>query len=254
LRGPTGAGESAGDARLALWWAPLDIPNAALTGLAACLSSEERRRAEHFRGSRDRQRFVAARGWMRHLLASQLSCATSDIAIVTGEHGKPRLACTDLSFSAARSASVALYATSRRMDVGVDIEATRTSTQVDRIAARFMSPAEQRALASLPLAQRRQAVFQWWTCKEAYVKGIGTGLSFPLHTADVWDGSGHRAMASGWAVHQIDIGPRFAAAVAGASISGWAPPVPRSLGAMSMDDSERLPTGCSRAVPMASWG
>jgi 4'-phosphopantetheinyl transferase len=140
------------------------------------------------------------------------------------------------------------------MDVGVDLEATQATTNVDGIAAKFMSPAEQRALASVPMPQRRQAVFQCWTRKEAYVKGIGTGLSFPLRTVDVWDGSDRPAVVSGWAVHQIDVGPRFAAAIAGASISDWAPPVPRSLGAMSMDDSDRLPAGFSRAVPMVSWG
>jgi 4'-phosphopantetheinyl transferase len=122
------------------------------------------------------------------------------------------------------------------MDVGVDIEATRSSTDVEGIAAKFMSPAEQRALASVPSTQRRQAVFQCWTRKEAYVKGVGTGLSFPLHTVDVWDGSDRPVVVSGWAVHQIDVGPRFAAAIAGASIGEWAPPVPRPLGEMSMDD------------------
>ena len=115
---------------------------------------------------------------------AQLRCAPGDVRIVTGDLGKPRLACSDLRFSAARSAGIALYATSWTMEVGVDIEAIRTTADIDGIAARFMSPAEQRALASLPPTQRLAAFFQCWTRKEAYVKGIGTGLSFPLRDVD----------------------------------------------------------------------
>ena len=242
-------------ARLSLWWAPLDISASALRGLAACLSSEERQRADRFHRPLDRGRFLAARGWLRHLLASQLRCAPGDIPIVTGDRGKPRLAwCSDLSFNAARTASIALYATSWRMEVGIDIEAIRATTDIDGIAARFMSPAEQRALASLPPAQRLAAFFQCWTCKEAYVKGIGTGLSVPLRDVDVWDGGRRPATVSGWSVHQVDVAPGFAAAVAGAGLGDWVPQVPRRLDASSLDHSCRPPPGCSPAALVAPGG
>lgn len=240
--------ESQAGARLSLWWAPLDISASALRGLAACLSWEERQRADRFHRPLDRARFLAARGWLRHLLASQLRRAPGDIPIVTGDRGKPRLTFSGLSFSAARSASIALYATSPTMEVGVDIEAIRANIDVDGIAARFMSPAEQRALASLPPAQRLAAFFQCWTRKEAYVKGIGTGLSFPLGGVDVWDGGGRPATVSGWSVHQVDVAPGFAAAVAGAGVGNWVPPVPRLLHALSLDHSYRAPPGCSAAA------
>jgi 4'-phosphopantetheinyl transferase len=126
------------------------------------------------------------------------------------------------------------------MDVGVDVEAIRATADVDGIAARFFSPGEQRALASLPPAQRVAASFQCWTRKEAYVKGIGAGLSFPLGTVDVWVGGRQRAIVSGWSVHQVDVAPGFAAAVAGADLGDWVPNVPRKLSAPS---PERLAPG-----------
>jgi 4'-phosphopantetheinyl transferase len=251
---PAGTDESQAGARLSLWWAPLDISASALRGLAACLSSEERQRADRFRRALDRGRFLAARGWLRHLLASQLGCARDEITIVTGDSGKPRVACSDLSFSAARTASIALYATSWWMEVGVDIEAIRATADVDGIPARFMSPAEQRALASLPAAQRLAAFFQCWTRKEAYVKGIGTGLSFPLRDVDVWDGGRQPATVSGWSVHQVDVAPGLVAAVAGASPGDWVPPLPRQLGASSLDHSYRPSPGCSPAGLVAPTG
>ncbi len=238
---PAGTDEPQAGARLSLWWAPLDISASAVRGLAACLSSEERQRADRFQRPLDRGRFLAARGWLRHLLASQLRCAPGDLPIVTGDRGKPRLACSDLSFSAARSAGIALYATSWMMKVGVDIESIRTTTDVDGIAAKFFSRAEQRALASLPPSRRLAASFQCWTRKEAYVKGIGAGLTFPLRNVDVWLGGGQRAIVSGWSVHQVDVAPRFAAAVAGADLGEWVPPVPRRLGTASSDQLGREP-------------
>jgi 4'-phosphopantetheinyl transferase len=218
-----------------LWWAPLDVSAPALRGLTACLSCEERQRADRFHSSLDGGRFLAARGWLRRLLASQLLCAPGEVRIVSGEDGKPRLPDSDLCFSAARSAGIAVYATSWRMDVGVDVEAIRATADVDGIAARFFSPAEQRALASLPPAQRMAASFQCWTRKEAYVKGTGAGLSFPLRTVDVWVGGRQRAVVSGWSVHQVDLAPGFAAAVAGADLGDWVPNVLRKLGAPSPD-------------------
>ena len=219
----------AGRLSRSLWRASLDVSGPALRRLTACLSSEERQRADSFRRRLDRRRFIAARGWLRHLLASQLGCVPGDVPMVTGDRGKPRLACPDLFFSASRTASIALYATSWRMDVGVDIEAIRTIADVDGIVARFMTPAEQRALASLPPARRLRAFFHCWTRKEAYVKGIGTGLGLSLPDFDVWDDGRRQTTVSGWSIHQVDLSPGYAAAVAGAGPGEWVPQVPRRL-------------------------
>ena len=243
--GSAGSDESQAGVRLSLWWAPLDCATSALRGLAACLSSEERRRADQLHSPFDRGRFLAARGWLRHLLASQLGCAPGEIRIVAGDLGKPRLACSELSFSAARTAGIALYATSWTMEVGVDIEAIRAVAEIDGIATRFMSPAEQRALMCLPPEKRLEAFFQCWTRKEAFGKGIGTGLSFPLRDLDVWDSGGRSITVFGWSVHQVDVAPGLAAAVAGASLGDWVPQVPRRLDALSLVPFILPPPGCS---------
>jgi 4'-phosphopantetheinyl transferase len=173
---------------------------------------------------------MAARGWLRRLLASQLLCSPDEVRMVTGHGGKPRLARSHLRFNAARSGGVALYATSWRMEVGVDVEAIRATADVEGLAARFFSPTEQRGLASLPAAERLTASFHCWTRKEAYVKGIGAGLSIPLHTIDVWADSGQDVRVCGWTIHQVDVAFEFAAAVAGEELDGWVPKIPQELG------------------------
>lgn len=233
-----------------LLWAPLDISPSHLRGLAGCLSSEELQRAARFHRPLDRARFLAARGWLRHLLAIELRCAPSDIRIVADHGRKPRLACADLCFSSARSAGIALYATSWRMEVGVDIEAIRATADINGIVARFMSPAEQRALLALPPTPRLAALFQCWTRKEAYAKGIGTGVRLPLRDIDVWERGARAATLSGWSIHQVDIAPGFAAAVAGASLDDWVPQDPRRLDTSGLDHPYRPPPGCS---PLPWW-
>jgi 4'-phosphopantetheinyl transferase len=252
-----GTDEAQPGADVSLWWAPLDISTIALRGLSSCLSPEERQRADRFHRPLDRARFLAARGWLRRLLARELLCAPDELRIVTGDSGKPGLACADLCFSAARSAGIALYATSRTMDVGVDVEAIRATADMDGIAARFFSPAERRALACLPPAQRLAASFQCWTRKEAYVKGIGAGLAFPLRTVDVWAGGRRRVTVSGWSVHQVDMAPGFAAAVAGAGTGAWVPKAPRKIGADVGSDrlrkNERRVTSSHSSSGSTDW-
>jgi 4'-phosphopantetheinyl transferase len=198
---------------VSLWWAPLDVSASELGGLASCLSRGERVRANRFSAPLDRSRFVAARGWLRRLLAGQLGCAPDQVRIDAGDGGKPRLADADLSFNTAVSAGVAVYATSWSMEVGVDVEAIRAIPDADAVAARFFSAAEQRALASLPEPPRREAFFRCWTRKEAYLKGIGVGLTVPTDAVEVGVGGGPVTF-SGWSVHDLGVAPGFAAAVA----------------------------------------
>ena len=200
---------------IALRWAPLDVSAASLAQLRAHLSTEERVRAARFRRPRARDRFIAARGWLRRLLGDELRCAAEDVPIVTADTGKPEVAGSDLCFSTSSSHDLALYAISMSTEVGVDVEAVRPRTDLERLAARFFTAAERLAVASVPACERQAAGFQAWVCKEAYGKATGCGLDFPLHTVDVWNASGEPALVADWSVHEVDLAPGFAAAVAG---------------------------------------
>lgn len=249
---PSRGGDAQGGARPSLWWAPLNVSTTVMERLASSISPAERQSAMRFGHPRDRGRYVAARGWVRHLLAGELSCDPSEVPIVTDGRGKPRIACSDLSFSASRSADVALYAVSWGMEVGVDIEAVRTTIDIDGIMARFMAPTERLALHALPAPRRRVALFDCWTRKEAYGKALGVGLGFPLQETALWRGEGAPVTVSGWSVHQLDVAPGFAGAVAGADTGSWAPPTLRRVRLTGPDRSYRPLAGVS-ALP-ASGG
>jgi 4'-phosphopantetheinyl transferase len=212
-----------------VWSCPLDLPEPARLGLLDCLPAAERHGGQRPGQSLDRHRLLTARAWRRCLLAAELGCEARDVPIAVDSRGKPRLTGArtgELHFSASRSRDRALVAMSRRMEVGVDLEALDPDIGVERFAARFLAASEQEALRRRPREQRPDALFACWTRKEAYLKGTGEGLSVPTATVEVWAGDDRPVVVSGWSVHSLSVGPGFAAAVAGSEPSGWTPSGP----------------------------
>jgi 4'-phosphopantetheinyl transferase len=174
-----------------VWWAALDLTlkTSCRDRLWATLSADERTRAERFRFSEDRMRFVSARGILRILLGRYLDVEPQRLRFCYNEHGKPALAPefdrSDLQFNVSHSDSVALYAVAWGRRVGVDVERIRTDVSIEAIAQRFFSPQERAALGALPAGLRREAFYSGWTRKEAFLKARGEGLSLPLDQFDV---------------------------------------------------------------------
>jgi 4'-phosphopantetheinyl transferase len=153
------------------------------------LSSDELARAMRFHFSRDRQRFVAARAWLRTILASYLATDPSGLRFCYSKKEKPFLgpphADTGITFNLSHSGGIALFAFARQREIGVDVEQLRPDSDLEAIARRFFSAREQSQLAALPAEEKVNAFFRCWTRKEAYIKATGDGLSLPLSQFDV---------------------------------------------------------------------
>ncbi len=182
--------------------------------LRAYLSVEETARAAALRRARDRERFAAAHGWLRHLLGAELGCHPADVPIITSPSGKPEVWGTDIRFSVSCSNELGLFAIACGTDVGVDVEAIGPEADIDRVAAIFFSPTERGALADMRYAERLRSSFECWTCKEAYVKGTGRGLDDDVRTFETWTGDGKPARVGDWFVHPVEVASGFAAALA----------------------------------------
>jgi 4'-phosphopantetheinyl transferase len=221
-----------------LWLAPLDVPPRELRRLAACVPPGERTGVERLYRAVDRRRLLAARGWLRKLLGGLLGREPEAIAIVRAERQKPVLAQGDLHFSASYSAGFALFATSREMEVGVDLEAVRPAVggDLNALASRFFAVDELDAISSLPARDRVAAAVQCWSCKEAYGKGRGVGLDYRLKDGATWSADGRPVRRSGWTVHQVAVAGRYVAALAGSGSSEWAPRAPHRLEIASTEE------------------
>jgi 4'-phosphopantetheinyl transferase len=170
-----------------VWRAPLPAPASAIPGLARLLAADENERAGHIRSQALHNDFLFARGMLRTLLGGYLDIPHAELRFAYSSHGKPSLAppAHALSFNLSHTEGMVVFAFARQRRLGIDVEKIRRDFQVQPIAERFFSLTELLALRDLPEEQRHQAFFRCWTCKEAYIKARGEGLSHPLHQFDV---------------------------------------------------------------------
>jgi len=167
----------------------LDISSPAIHDAWQRLSSDERLRAERFAFALHRNRFVVARAGLRKLLGERLGVQPNEVDLESAAHGKPALgrrhAKDDLKFNISHSGGVVVFALARGREIGVDIEAVRPLPDRDDMAARCFSDKENEEFRNLPQSEKLEAFFNCWTRKEAVVKALGYGLSFPLDDFDV---------------------------------------------------------------------
>jgi 4'-phosphopantetheinyl transferase len=170
-----------------VWAFDLLAPDERVANAYDLLSEDERQRAERFHFPADRRRFVIARASLRQVLGDCLEIAPKQLAFEYSEYGKPKISSpnTNLRFNASRSRERALIACTREREIGVDIECIRLDLEVDDLAQRFFSVAENERLRAVPTDFRHLAFLRCWTCKEAYAKALGKGLSLDPRGLDV---------------------------------------------------------------------
>lgn len=172
-----------------VWSISLACAKLPSSGLIDVLSPAERTRAERFVQPKDRQRFITARTALRGILGSYLGLPPAAVSFRINAHGKPYLdpGPAMLQFNLSHSGDWALCAVTTAGEVGVDIERVRRRSEVHRlkIAQRFFSAHEYRAINSASPTDIESAFFSGWTRKEAYIKCHGKGLAIPLATFTV---------------------------------------------------------------------
>ena len=169
-----------------LWRVSLLHPPLPVDMLWGVLNEEELARAGRYRFERDRRRFVAARGLLRVILARYAGISPAAIRFEYSDYGKPSLPDRPaLAFNSTDSGDLMALGVAENRLLGVDIEQVRDDFGGLEIAERFFSSAEVAVLRALPAHEQSRAFFRCWTRKEAFIKAIGEGLSYPLHQFDV---------------------------------------------------------------------
>lgn len=156
--------------------------------MLAWLSPDESDRAGRFRFPEHRRRFILARAGLRWLLGRYLDIAPEEVRFNYEAKGKPVLAAphaAKLHFNLSHSEELAVYAFSCDAPVGIDVEYLRALPEAMRLADRFFSAPEARAIASLTPEKQGVAFLRAWTRKEAYLKATGEGISASLAAIEV---------------------------------------------------------------------
>lgn len=164
-----------------VWRIDLDQPEPHLQNFAATLSSDETARAERFYFPKHRQHFIAGRGILRTILGRFLGIKPSQVEFNYQQRGKPvlvdKFADSGLAFNLSHSQGLGLCAVNCTRQIGVDLEYIRPMSDLEALAKRFFLPREYEMLRSLSPNQQQEIFFRYWTCKEAYLKATGDGLS-----------------------------------------------------------------------------
>ena len=88
-------------------------------------------------------------------------------------------------FNFSNSADLAICAVTLAQPIGVDLERIRPMTDMLGLARRYFADAETDRLFARPVSSQPGAFFRLWTRKEAWLKAIGKGLTFPLRDVEV---------------------------------------------------------------------
>ena len=185
-----------------LWRARLD----AMPELQAVLSPAESIRAARFHFDRDRLRYIAGRGILRHVLAGYLGIGPQDVCFVTGPYGKPALdgLDTSLHFNLSHSDDLMLLAVTHGREIGVDVEFMKDNVPFETLADHYFTPEDAWDLRLLPAEQRAWKFYDVWTCTEARLKASGVGLSFGPRIVE----------PDRWSLAKLTPAPGYAAALA----------------------------------------
>ncbi|MBE9068235.1 4'-phosphopantetheinyl transferase superfamily protein [Leptolyngbya cf. ectocarpi LEGE 11479] len=164
---------------LDLWRISLDQPVS-----VDVLATDEQARLQRYRFAIDQRKFAVARTSLRQILARYSQQDPADLVFDYGVYGKPCLRDYPLQFNLSHSGEYALCGVARQV-VGVDIEQLRSMDRLDGLIKRCLSPSEQQAIAAVESSQRSKAFLEYWTCKEAYLKATGQGISESLAAIEV---------------------------------------------------------------------
>lgn len=170
---------------VAIRWLEVDRVDAAdWPRLELLLDAEERARAARFRFDHDRQSYVAAHALARAMLSAHTDIAPADWRFTTNPQGKPEAVLPPghprLRINLSHTRGLAAVALTVAHDVGVDVEWRERGGLTLELADRFFAPDEIAALKAMPAERLNEGLFAFWTLKEAFIKAIGLGLSFPL--------------------------------------------------------------------------
>ncbi|MCX5375320.1 4'-phosphopantetheinyl transferase superfamily protein [Streptomyces sp. NBC_00091] len=220
--------------RTHVWW--WDLPERTSPADLALLGPTERARLRRYRKAADAAGYAATRAGARRALGSLLGIPAHEITLgraacpgcADPHHGPPRLERPDLpiAVSISRTASRGVLALRADTAVGIDIEALRTVGNVsdDHLAQMALTPAEREVLLDAAPGPRRDRLFlRCWTRKEAVLKAVGLGLvgtelnrleTHPRTPGPVLIDHEYEGRATRWSVEDLDIGDRYAVAVA----------------------------------------
>lgn len=147
------------------------------------LSERERGRYERLLFEEDRHRYLVSHALVRHTLSRYIDLEPAGWRFSLSERGKPEIANPielPLRFNLTHTRGLAACIVNLTIDCGIDAELISARHNPHRVAKRMFSTKEQDDLRRLEGQALLRYFFERWTLREAYVKALGIGISFPV--------------------------------------------------------------------------
>jgi 4'-phosphopantetheinyl transferase len=165
------------------------IPKEQYADFLHILSEEEIERANRFVHEKHRNNYIIAHKALRILLANYSKQTAKELVFNKNKYGKLSLSkkinIHNIQFNMAHSHNLTVFAFTHDQSIGIDIEFMRNNVQIESISQRYFSLQENKNLSMLNTKEKSQAFFNIWARKEAFIKAIGLGLSYPLSKFEV---------------------------------------------------------------------
>ncbi|WP_454441859.1 4'-phosphopantetheinyl transferase family protein [Vibrio bathopelagicus] len=167
-----------------------DQPNN-VSQLKKILTADEITKVERYRMPSSQTQALYVRNYLRALLSRYACLSPEEWRFEYGEKGKPSLIEkqqieTGLNFNISHSKEHLLIAVcqkeGKQVQLGVDIEHARSSTNIDSIMKHYFSDTELTDLLELSKEEQRERFFDLWALKESYIKATGKGLATSLRS------------------------------------------------------------------------
>jgi len=142
------------------------------------------RRYHSFSNALTARHYLIGEAVMRVLCQQATGIALADQQFTIGAYGKPQLAgSTSWYFNKSHSLDAIVVATGME-DMGVDVEKIRNARM--NVASRYFTSKENEWLKETDSPEiLDQRFYQIWTAKEAYLKFLGSGISYGLQKFNV---------------------------------------------------------------------
>lgn len=155
--------------------------------------------------------------FLRQVLAHYLP--EKNLQIERGEFGKPFLPnFPQWQFNVSHSDKKLLIAVSFEMPVGIDVEQIKFRRLLSDLVKKCFALSEQTYWFSLSENEQIESFYDFWTRKEAVVKGMGRGIAIGLNRCEINVNAPNQFLnlpvAEKWFTQKIDISPDYCAALA----------------------------------------
>ena len=178
-----------GSGHVHAWYSTLEALGEKLGSLTKLLDAQEHARADRFRFTSDRARFILGHGLLRIVLGRYLDHSPGSLVLRRGEFGKPFLDGHPIHFNLSDTKDAVLVALARQ-PIGADIETLDRRTDHEGVAEHYFTSREVKSIADAVDGKRR--FLELWTRKEAVLKASGVGIMDDLHSLEV--GEAHNTM------------------------------------------------------------